>query len=53
MAKLSKLSRNKRTERQKTRRSEQLTRTQGNRSRKLKKHLRSHPDDQQAAAALA
>ena len=52
MSKLSKLSRNKRTETQKYRLSEQPLRTEKNRKRKLEKHIRGQPNDSQAVTKL-
>lgn len=52
MANQSKLSRNKRTERQKQRTAEQPMRTEVNRKRKIAKHLRLHPNDLQTKAKV-
>ena len=53
MSKLSKQSRNKRTEAAKRRLAEQPGRTIINRKRKLTKHVKKNPQDQQAKQALA
>ena len=52
MSKLSKLSRNRRTENQKRRASEQPARTLANRKRKREKHMKNHPNDKQTEAVL-
>lgn len=52
MSKLSKLSRNKRTESKKRKMNDQPGKTDRNRKRKLTKHLRTHPTDKTAKAAL-
>jgi len=48
MGKLSKLSRNKRTEAQKQKKASQPARTIANKARKLIKHIMRHPNDKQA-----
>lgn len=52
MGKLSKLSRNKRTEAARLAISRQPARTAVNRQRKLAKHLVKQPNDKQAQAVL-
>lgn len=51
MGKLSKLSRNKRTEARKNKRARQPEKTRANKIRKLLKHLIKHPEDKQAQNA--
>lgn len=51
MSRLSKLSRNKRTERQRQRTADQPRRTEINRQRQRLKHLRRHPNDKTASIA--
>lgn len=48
----AKLSKNKRTETQKQRRSQQPLRTEANRKRKRLKHLRKYPNDAQTATLM-
>jgi hypothetical protein len=52
MGKLSKLSRNKRTDTQKRRLGEQPLQTRQNKRRRLLKHLRAYPADTQSATTL-
>lgn len=52
MSKLSKLSRNKRTDVQKRKIAEQRNRTEINRMRKLKNRVRMNPNDWQAFESL-
>lgn len=52
MGKLSKLSRNKRTEAKKQKIARQPGRTKENKLRKMLKHLRRNPDDKQTKAKV-
>jgi hypothetical protein len=52
MSKLSKLSRNRRTEAAKRKRSQQPLRTMANKTRKLRKHVNKYPEDKQSKALL-